>query len=94
MLQRCFKTNRVAIRFKLDPLEETTAFSYLGRTVNLNNINWEALYINLWKAQIQWGLVAMFLENTGELIKSREMMYKAVVQAVIIYGRKYVCSWT
>ena len=24
--------------------------------VNFNNINWEALYSNLWKAHIQWGV--------------------------------------
>ena len=50
MIQRCFKSNRVAIRVKLDPLESKTAFPYLGLTVTFNNINWEALYRNLWKA--------------------------------------------
>ena len=93
MLQRCFKSNLVKIRIKLDPLEATTAFPYLGCMVTLNNNNLEALYIKLWKAHIQWGLMAMFLDNTGEPINAREMIYKVVFQAVILYGRKYGCSW-
>ena len=51
----CFEANHVAIRFNLEPLEETTTFPYLRHIVTLNNRDWEDLYINLWKAQRQWG---------------------------------------
>ena len=80
--------NWVVIRVKLDPFEAKTTISYLRHTVNFNNSNCEDLYINLWKAHIQWMLVAMFLEKTGAPVKDRAMIYKAVVQAVILYGSK------
>ena len=52
-LQRCFEAIRVAIRFNLEPLEATTAFPYLGRTVTFKNSGWAALCRNLRKAQRQ-----------------------------------------
>ena len=88
MIHRCFKSNRVAIRVKFDPLEATTTFSYLRYMVTFNNINWEALYRNLWYAQSQWELMAMFLEKKASQVKAQVVMYKAVVQAVIIFGSK------
>ena len=78
--------NWVVIRVKLEPFEAKNTFYYLRHTVNFNNINCEDLYSNLWKAQIQWGLVAMFLEKTGAPVKDRSMIYKAVVQAVVLSG--------
>ena len=53
-----------------------------------NNNDWEALYINLRKAQRRWGMVAKVLGKTGVLIKVQEMMYKAVVYVVLLYGSK------
>ena len=38
------------------------------------------------KAQRKWGMVAKVMDKTGGMIKAREMMYKAVVQAVRLYG--------
>ena len=72
----------------LNTLEEKTEFPYLGRTVMYNNNDWEALYINLRKAQRRWGMVAKVLGKTGVLIKVQEMMYKAVVYVVLLYGSK------
>ena len=70
------------------PLEAITAFPYLGSMVTFNNINWTALYINLQNAYRQWVVVAKVLGKTGVPLKSWEMMYKAVVQAVLLYGIK------
>ena len=42
--------------------------------------------VNLSKAQRRWGGVEKVLMNMGETVRSREMMYKAVVQTVLIYG--------
>ena len=39
------------------------------------------------KAQRRWGIVEKMLTKTGETVQAREMMYKEVVQAVILYGR-------
>ena len=78
----------MVIRVNLEPFEAKTAFSYLRHTVNFSNSNCEDLYSNLWKAQIQWRLVAMFLKKTGAPVKYRAMMYEVFVQVVIIYGSK------
>ena len=63
---------------------------YLGRTITYNNINWSALYHNLEKARRRWGMVLRVLEKTGEAVIDREIMYKAVVQTMMLYGRE---SW-
>ena len=76
----------MAIRVNLEPLESTTAFPYLGRMVTFNNSDCSSLYINLRKAQRQWGVVAEVLGNTGVLVKAQAMMCKAVVQELILYG--------
>ena len=48
-LQNCFESSRVVISEKLDPMEPTTAFLYLYRTVAYNTSDWAALYQNLKK---------------------------------------------
>ena len=75
----------MAIREQLEPLKATTTFPYLGRTVMYNNSNWEALYSKVRKAQQRWGIVTKVMWNTGAPIKSRSVMYKVVVQAVLLY---------
>ena len=68
------------IRVNLNPLEATTAFPYLGRTIRYNNSDWVALYSR------SWGLVAKVLGKIGSPIKAQAMIYKALVQAVLLYG--------
>ena len=75
-------------RVNPNPLEATTVFPYLVRTFTYNNSYWAALYSNLRKTQKKWGMVAKVLGKTGALIKARENIYKALVQAVILYGSK------
>ena len=55
----------MVIRIKLDPLEATTAFLYLGGMVPFNNSNWESLYSNLINAQWKCEMVAKVLVKTG-----------------------------
>ena len=74
-------------RVKLEPLEATTAFPYLGCTVIFNNSDWETLYSNLHKAHRRWGIVEKVVGKTGTPVKYLAMMYKSVVQAVLLYGR-------
>ena len=76
----------MAIRVKLVPIEATIAFSYLGRTATYNNSNCAELYINLRKAQYLWGMIAKVMGKKGAPIKAQPMMYKMVVQAVLLYG--------
>ena len=45
----------MVIRVRLNPLEETTEFTYLNRMVMYNNSDWEELYSSLIKAQRRLG---------------------------------------
>ena len=76
----------MAIRINLNPYKTTKMFSYLRRTVMKNNSDWAALYRNLSKDHRIWRVVAKVLIKTGKPIKTRAMMFKAVVQEVILYG--------
>ena len=51
-----------------------------------NNSDWAALYSNLSKSQSRLGMAEKFMGNTGALFKARDMMYKVVVQVVLLYG--------
>ena len=44
------------------------------------------LYTNLRKAQKLWGVVAKVLRQMGDHVKARGILYKAVVQTVLLYG--------
>ena len=43
-----------------------------------------ALYVNLRKVW-QWGMTEKVLVKTGEMVRAWDMMYKAVVQTVMVY---------
>ena len=42
------------------------------------------------KAHWRWGVVVKVLKKKGATVRAREMMYKAVFQKVLLYGRN---SW-
>ena len=77
--------SQVSIRVNLEPLETRYALPYLKPTIYFNNSNWETLYGNLRKAQWRWGMMVKFLVKMGEMVPSRAIMYKALVQTVLIY---------
>ena len=74
----------------METLDTTEASQYLGRTVASNNSDRADLYINMSKAQGRWGVVEKVLTNTGAMVHSRGIIYKAVVHTVLLYGIK---SW-
>ena len=76
----------MAIRFKLNHLEAKTLLSYLGRVFTYNNSYWSGFYSNLRKDQRRWGMVAKVLGKKGSTIKAWAMIYKASVQAVLLFG--------
>ena len=53
-----------------------------------NNSDWTALYANLNKSQRSWRMVEKVLGKTGAPIKAQEMMYKVLVQNLLLYGIK------
>ena len=76
----------MAVRVNLYPLNEKTSLPYIVSMVTFNNSDWVALYSNIEKSQHRWGLVVKVLGKTGDPVKSRVMMYKLVVQPVLLYG--------
>jgi hypothetical protein len=48
--------------------------------------DWPALYANLKKAQQHWGMLSLILVLDGASPRARGLFYKAVVQAVLLYG--------
>ena len=73
-----------------DPLEPAAYFPYLVRIFTFNNINWENLYQHLRKSWRWWGMVVKVLMRMGATVPAWAMLYKAVVQTVVLYGSK---SW-
>ena len=47
---------------------------------------WLAVYQNLRKARRPWGIIVRVLEKTGATVWARGIMYKAVVQLMLLYG--------
>ena len=77
----------MAIRVNLNPLKATTAFPCLRHTITYNNSYWVALCSNLCKSKRRWGVVEKVMGKTGAPIKACAMVYKAVVQEMLLYGR-------
>ena len=78
----------MSIRVNLIPLEETTAFLKLRRTITYNNSDWALFYIKFRKYKRRWVLVAKVMGKAGALIKARVIIYKVIIQAVLLCGRK------
>ena len=67
-------------------LESMSVFPYLGAKVSYNNSYWVSLYANLSRAQKRFGVAAKVLRQTGAHMKAQAMIYKSVVQTVLLYG--------
>ena len=72
---------------KDDPLEPAAAFLYLSLTVVFDKSDWAAQYQNIQKAWHQWGVLAKVLKRTGTKVQAWLMLYKVMVQTVLLYGR-------
>ena len=80
----------MSIQVNLEPIDTTDASPYLGRTINFKKSDWAALYLNLRKAQGRWGMVVKVPTKTIATVRARLMIYKAVVQMVLLYSSE---SW-
>ena len=67
-------------------LHTQKGFPYLVRTFTYNNSGCVALYANLGKVKKRWGMSVKVIIQTGEHVKLRSMLCKAVVQTVLLYG--------
>ena len=85
----------MSIRVNLEPLETMSAFPYLGRTIAFNNSDCVSLYINLKKEKWWWRMMENFLVKAVATVRSRAMMYKSVLQTILIYeSRSWVVTGT
>ena len=54
--------------------------------IDYNNSDWPAVYQNLKKARMRWGIITRVLAETGAMVQARGIMYKAVAQSVLLCG--------
>ena len=87
-LQHCFEESWVSIRIDAEPLEPVGAFPYLGHTTTYNNSNWAAVHHNLLNAQRCWWIISKVMPKMGATARDRGMLYKAVMQTVLLYRIK------
>ena len=73
-LQRCFEASRVLLYINANTLPPSEASPYLGLTITFNNSNWAAVYLNLRKDRMRWGMIARVLERTGATVRARGAM--------------------
>lgn len=68
------------------PIKNVSEFKYLGRVVERNDDDWPAVNRNLQKARVAWGRLCRILSKEGANPKAMASVYKAVVQAVLLFG--------
>jgi hypothetical protein len=72
------------------PIENVKSFKYLGRTLDENDDDWPALKQNLNKAHAKWTRIRRVLSREKANPKAMASFYKAIIQAVLLYGSE---SW-
>ena len=68
------------------PLDMITSFKYLGRVLTNLGGDWLAVVGDLRKAQKRWARLSRILGREGARTKVLGVFFKAVVQAVILFG--------
>jgi hypothetical protein len=69
-----------------EELERVEVFKYLGRLLAYNNNDTQAMRGNLKKARKSWGQVSCILRAENASPKVCGVFYKAIVQAVLLFG--------
>ena len=69
-----------------EPIHNVSAFRYLGRVLTAGDDDWLLVVGNLGKAQKSWGRLSRILGREGEDPKVFGNFYKAVAQAVLLFG--------
>ena len=84
----------MSIKIYLDPLEAASTLPYLVRTITYNNSDWAANYHNLRKAHWRWFMVSKVLVKAGATVQYQAIIYKVVMQTVILYISEILLLWT
>ena len=69
-----------------EPLDNVTAFRYLVQVLTTRGNEWLAVVVNLGKARNSWGWLSQILIREGAYPKVSGHFYKAVAQAVFLFG--------
>ena len=69
-----------------EPLKNVTKFRYLGQVLTEGDNDWLAVVGNLGKAQKSWGRLSWILSREGADPKVSGSFYKAMTQAVLLFG--------
>ena len=69
-----------------EPLENVTAFKYLGRVMTEGDDDWPEVVGNLRKAREIWGQLSRILRQEGEDLKVLGHFFKLVMQALLLFG--------
>ena len=68
------------------PIQKVSSFKYLGRILSANDDDLPVVAANVRCARQCWGQVAQLLIQKGASSSTMSYFYKAVVQAVLLYG--------
>ena len=71
-----------------EPIQNVMAFRYLGRVLTAGDNDWLAVVGNLGKARKSWGRLSQILSREGAYLKVSGNLYKAVTQAVLLFGEE------
>ena len=75
-----------AFQAYVEPLNNVTDFKYLGRVLMVGNYDWSAVAGNLQKSRKSWLRMLRILSRYGADLKVSGHLFKAAVQAVLIFG--------
>ena len=71
-----------------EPIKNVSAFKYMGRGLKAVDYDWLAVVVNLGKARKSCGRLSWVLGREGADPKVLGIVYKAVAQAVLLFGAK------
>ena len=69
-----------------DRVENVTTFRYLGRPLDQTYDDWPAVRRSIMRARSVWRRLGTLLRREGEEPRVSEIFYRAVVQAILLYG--------
>ena len=68
------------------PLEMVTSFKYLGRVISSTENDWMKIVRNLARAKTVWSRMSRILSRMGAPPWVSGLLFKAVIQAVLLFG--------
>ena len=71
-------------------VEGMVQFKYLGLPLDKTDDYWPAVRQNVKRARRVWGRLGKMLQREGAEIKVSEILYRAVLQALLLFGSE---SW-